>query len=107
MPGEEKALAEMTRHTLFRVANGSEVDFLVPVEKQVKISESLAQLGGRQVQTEGFEELPKAGFIEHGGILDSSSRMCKARSMFHVEHSNRREWGHNVVRMPYGSRNLA
>jgi hypothetical protein len=46
MPGEEKAFAEMARHTLFRIADRGEVDFLVPAEKQVKVGEDLVRLSG-------------------------------------------------------------
>ena len=46
MPGEEKAFAEMARHTLFRVADCGEVDFLIPAEKQMEVGEDLIRLGG-------------------------------------------------------------
>ena len=46
VPGKKKAFSKVARHTLFRVADGREVDFLIPAKKQLKIGEDLAVLGG-------------------------------------------------------------
>jgi hypothetical protein len=79
VPGEEKALAKMPGDALFRVADGGQVDFLVPAQEQVEVGEDLVLLEGREAQAKGFEELAKPGFIEHAGIVKGPGPGRKAR----------------------------
>jgi hypothetical protein len=68
-PGDEQAFGEMAPHAFFWIANGREVDFLVPAEEQIQIGKGLSRLEGREVEAVGFDQLAEARFTEHIGGL--------------------------------------
>ena len=93
--GDVKALAKVPGDAFCGVADGGQVDFFVPTQKEVKIGKSLGGLSGREVKAKGFEELVKSRFVEHGGDFRASLALAQGFSllqrrfarMFHVERS--------------------
>ena len=67
----------MASYTLFRVADGGKINFLIPAKEQVQIGEDLVLLGEGEVQTKGFEEVAKSVFIDHAGIVEGPGSGCK------------------------------
>lgn len=68
--GNVKALAKVPGDAFRLVADGGQVDLLVPTQKKMKIGKSLGGLSGREVKAKGFEEVVKSRFFEHGWILE-------------------------------------
>lgn len=75
----KKAFAEVAGDALFRIADGGEVDFLVPSKQKLEIDKKLFALRWSEVQAKGFEELIQTFLIDHGGIVGSSGLPRKFR----------------------------
>ena len=84
MPGEEEAFAEVAGHTFFGITNGCKVNFRVPTEEKIEISECLAGLQGGEVQAKGLKELPEARLIDHGRDCREFNTRAQVESGFRL-----------------------
>jgi len=63
---DEQAFAKVAGDALLRVANGGEVDFLIPADEEIEVSIELFGLRGGGVESEGVKELSEAARSAHG-----------------------------------------
>lgn len=67
MAGKEEAFAKMPGNALCWVADGGQVDFLVPAEQQMEVGECLADLGWSEIEAKRSQKLAEARIVEHRG----------------------------------------